>query len=325
MQKQKEMLEWWDSAIADIGGHPLQSSVWGQARQHASGIAENYFVGRHGEVINWMARVEERRVVGLGRIAWVPRGPSVCTSYEWDHAIDELRQQLSLGGYILFAISPWRETPASVKAADLKPDSFVGRRTIQRTIWLDLKQGKDALWGQLNKQWRYGVGRAARFGVVVERADDHETVAEFFDLCVRVSQKKGFQLPASLPLMQRLLELGADGPVQALLFVARFEGRLGSGVFVLRCGSSLHYVWGGTDRQFSKQRVAEATQWAVVEWALQQGCTLYDLEGIDPVANPGTYHFKKKMGGCEVEMPGEIFVPLSRRGRVLAALLSRRQ
>lgn len=325
MQEEKAILGWWDAALADIGGHPLQSAVWGQSRQQASAIFENFFFGRHGKTINWMARVEERSVPGLGRIAWVPRGPTVRAGFERDHAIDELCQKLSQEGYLLMSMLPWCESPFSVKQANAKADFYVGRRTIQRTIWIDLKQGKDALWGQLDKQWRYGVGRAARLGVVVERADDPETVAEFFDLCFRVSQAKGFRLPASLPLMQRLLELGADGPVQARLFVARFEGRLASGAFVLRSGLSVHYIWGGTNREFSKQRAAEATQWAVVEWALQQGCTLYDLEGIDPVANPGTYQFKKKMGGIEVEMPGEIFVPLSRRGRILAALLSRRR
>ena len=42
----------------------------------------------------------------------------------------------------------------------------------------------------------------------------------------------------------------------------------------------------------------------------------YDLEGIDPVGNPGVYQFKKKMGGVEVVLQGMEVVPLSLVGRV---------
>ena len=73
---------------------------------------------------------------------------------------------------------------------------------------------------------------------------------------------------------------------------------------------------GASDRKFSKQRVGEAVQWAVMEWAAANGCTRYDLEGIDPVNNPGVYVFKKKMGGEIIDLVGQEYVPLNARGKL---------
>jgi lipid II:glycine glycyltransferase (peptidoglycan interpeptide bridge formation enzyme) len=83
-------------------------------------------------------------------------------------------------------------------------------------------------------------------------------------------------------------------------------------------------MWGATDRKYSKQRPGEATQWAVIEWALEQGCSLYDLEGIDLEGNPGVYAFKKKMGGEEVVLEAPRLNPLTLRGKLIAPLVRTR-
>ena len=138
-----------------------------------------------------------------------------------------------------------------------------------------------------------------------------------------LARAKGFRLPASIELMKRLLEPGESGAVEARLFVARHEGRLGAGVFLIRCGSSIHYFWGATDRALSKQRVGEAVQWAAMEWAFTKGCRRYDLEGIDEQHNRGVYEFKKKMGGQEIMLAGLAYHPLSIRGRFATWLSAR--
>jgi lipid II:glycine glycyltransferase (peptidoglycan interpeptide bridge formation enzyme) len=53
-----------------------------------------------------------------------------------------------------------------------------------------------------------------------------------------------------------------------------------------------------------------------MDWALENGIERYDLEGIDPERNPGTYRFKIKMGGRPVELPGKRAYPLGAAGRV---------
>ena len=145
-----------------------------------------------------------------------------------------------------------------------------------------------------------------------------EDIERFFALCSDISTVKGFRLPASFPLMLHLLEKGRKGDVETRLFVARHEGRLLAGAFIIRCGCSTHFIWGATDRNASKERVGEAVHWAAIEWSLSNGCNIHDLEGIDPEQNPGVYAFKKKMGGVEITLAGKHYYPLSGRGRLLA-------
>ena len=109
--------------------------------------------------------------------------------------------------------------------------------------------------------------------------------------------------------------------MEARLLLARHEGQIAAGAFLMRCGRSLHYFWGATDRRYAKQNVGEAVQWAAIEWGLDRGCVRYDLEGVDPRGNPGVYAFKRKMGGEEVELAGQSFSPLGLRGALACMAL----
>ena len=312
----------WDDLLPRLFGHPLQSRLWGDALSHHTHGRESLYLHDTREAgPDWIARVEERRLFGVGKVAWIPRGPVFQSVEELEAALDELCDVLGQRGFCLMAMSPWFELKSSDDLEHLRRTGAVVSAGRHRTIWLDLTQGHDALWQRLNAQFRSRVGYARRAGVTVDAGTDEETVTAFFDLCQRVSEVKGFRLAASPAQMLGMLRQDENVSVEARLFVARFQGALGAGLFALRSGTSVHYIWGGADRAFSRQRVAEAVQWAVIEWALSKDCRVYDLEGIDPVRNPGTYQFKKKMGGREVELPGEIFVPLNLRGRVLAMAL----
>jgi lipid II:glycine glycyltransferase (peptidoglycan interpeptide bridge formation enzyme) len=216
-------------------------------------------------------------------------------------------------GFALHVGTPWRKVQAQE-----------GQSTGTRTIWIDLASGREALWGGLQKKWRHGVGFAKRAGVCVEQTRSPHRVTEFFRLCQAVSESKGFDLPASESLLSALLESPVDAPVASHLFIATFDGQLAAGAFILRCGRHIHYFWGATDRELAKNRPGEALHWAIIEWALVTGCTLYDLEGIDPKGNAGTYEFKRKMGGKEIGLPGIQLSPLDWRGRLIAPVVSRR-
>jgi Acetyltransferase (GNAT) domain len=301
----------WDSALARLEGHPLQSAFWGDARRAVDGIRDHRWWATCRGVPVWMVRFEERRIPGLGCIAWAPKGPTGALPGGAEHLPRTLVERLKELGVILVITDPWKDDSRDqATALSVRP----------RTIWIDMGPGRDGLWQNLDKQWRYGVGRAERLGVTVDTSRLAGDVEAFFALCTNISQTKGFRLPASIDLMKRLLEAEQSDSVEAQLFIARHDGRLGAGAFVMRCGRSIHYFWGATDRALSKQRVGEAVQWAAMEWALTKKCCRYDLEGIDPQRNPGVYEFKKKMGGREVTLAGKQRFPLGVRGELVSWL-----
>jgi hypothetical protein len=302
----------WDEALAKLGGHPLQSARWGRARHRADGLGYVAMAAFHGTEAVWMARAEIRTIPALGKVAWIPKGPAFSGPWSSEVHVSGLRE-LASQGFVLCTWSPWRPAHDELVASNGP-----------RTIWIDLTKGRQQLWAELQKKWRHGVGYAARAGVTVAQTREERHTHDFFGLCRAVSRAKSFELPASEPLMRRLIEGANDGPLSTHLFIASHEGRLAAGAFVLRCGRSVHYFWGATNRDLAELRPGEAVQWAVIEWALSQGCEVYDLEGIDPVGNPGVYQFKKKMGGREIGLEQIHLSPFGLRGGLIASVLSRR-
>lgn len=294
----------WDRELAKLGGHPLQSTLWGNARLKVDGIAQ-LLLACHtdkNKVIG-LARFETRNAPLAGKIAWAPKGP-VVPDGDASAAIAELHGEMKRRGFI-----------ACITDRYVASDFEQARQP--RTIWLDLTLGLDALSKALDSQWRYGARRAQREGVVVRTTTSPAEVSAFFQLCNSLSETKGFSLPGSEALMQALISSSRpDAVVGMALYVGEVDGVIAGGALVARCGQHLHYLWGASDRRFSKYRVSEAVQWQVIQDGVATGMTRYDLEGIDPAGNPGVYEFKRKMGGREVILQGMETTPLSWTGRV---------
>ena len=191
-----------------------------------------------------------------------------------------------------------------------------------RTIWIDLTIGQDRIWRNLSQAWRRGGRLARRKGVIVEMTRDDALISEHHELCKLIGHMEGFDIRSSPEQIRFLLDR-SRGETEVQLFLARCDGRIAAGALVFRCGHSVHYLEGGSDRSFTRHHPSEAVHWAVIEWALNRGCRRYDLEGIDPKGNPGTYAFKKKMGGEDVTLVGRQLEPLNTTGRLLAPLATR--
>ena len=301
----------WDEWLARLGGHPLQSAYWGSARAEVGEFEDFREAACIDDEVVWMCRYEVRWLPGkVGRVAWVPKGP-VKNQSEWgDRAHAEFLNRLKQKGFWLAIENRYSDKVSSGNA------KAVVMSAPYRTIWIDLSMGKEALWKRLHKKWRYGVRTSERQGVTVEQTRDPAVVSEFYKLCLNVSETKGFSLAGSKELMMLLLTRDPWPHTEARLFVARYNGVVAAGVAAVRCGESIHYFWGGTDREYGKYSVGEAVQWKVIEWAMQEGYTKYDLEGINPETNPGVYKFKKRMGGEEIQLAGQEGFGLNLQGKV---------
>lgn len=300
----------WDRELASLGGHPWQSALWGNARRNSQAVVDHRWLLRRGGKTVQMVRFEERRIAGVGKIAWAPRGP-VGEPLGRQRIAQELRDCLREHGFTLVASNPWQACYSGQRGSGA--DKSCGR-----TIWIDLSVGRQQLWCNLEQRVRYGVNRSKRDKVRIQTVRNGPMLTAFFALCQKVSDTKKFELRTTEALMHALLNADSADHVEARLFIATCDGALAAGAFILRCGRSVHYLWGATDRSFSRSCGGAALQWAVMDWALSRNCDRYDLEGIDPIGNPGTYAFKKKLGGDEVLLVGRMLEPISLTGHILA-------
>lgn len=290
----------WDGILASVDGHPLQSALWGESRSRVDGITDLRLEHRAPDgTTDALARIEVRQVPLVGKVGWLPKGQELADSLK-----KSLREEMKRRGFIA-CISDQYEIAEDPIAR------------CPRTIWIDLTAGLDALSKNLDSQWRYGAKRALREGVILRRTEEPADIYSFFQLCNFLSERKGFSLPGSEALMQELIRSTSPaGNVGMTLYIGEVAGQIAGGALVARCGRHLHYLWGATNRDYSKYRVSEAVQWQIIQDGVALGMTRYDLEGIDPVENPGVCQFKRKMGGTEVILQGKEVMPLSWVGRV---------
>jgi hypothetical protein len=297
-----------------LGGHPLQSALWGQAKQAICGISDRrlalYLQGQLAALI----RIENRGIPLLSQIAWVPQGPSIAAQFSWEDIEKTVLNYIRKKGYALAAMTPW----ISVNEPNLQ------QKTTIKTIWIDLQRGKETLWASLDKQWRYGVRSAQRANVEACIASSEKEVTDFYQLCVALKNKKTFEFSAPQSFLQYLLDRGNESAVDAKLFLAKYEGEIAAGAFILRAGKNIHYLYGAVDRQYAKQRVGEFVQWSVIEWACNNSYARYDLEGIDIDKNPSVAAFKKKMGGEVITLPTMQIADLNLRGKILSTIIRKK-
>ena len=67
-------------------------------------------------------------------------------------------------------------------------------------------------------------------------------------------------------------------------------------------GDTAIYLLGATSEKAMELKAANFLQWQAMMWLKDRGARWYDLGGIDPVANPGGYHFKSGLGGRETAL-----------------------
>lgn len=302
----------WDTLLASMGGHPLQSALWGDAKKAIYGISDQRLAVYHENKLISLIRVEKKGLKSLLSLGWVPQGPTLAPDIQWENIQNDFLNQMKNAGHSLCVSVPWQvASDYPVKAT-------------RQTIWIDLRVGTEQLWSALDKQWRYGVRSAQRFNVQTCFATTPKELADFYRLCMDVSHEKQFNFQHSQLFLQNILDNSDESAVEAKLFLAKFDNEIAAGAFILRSGKYCHYMWGAVNRKYNKVRAGEFVQWSVIEWACKQNCVLYDLGGIDEIKNPGVASFKKKMGGAIINLKREKFHPFNFKGNLLSYFVKKK-
>ena len=179
---------------------------------------------------------------------------------------------------------------------------------------------EDAVLAGMNQQWRRNIKKAAKEGVVAQRvpADQVEArLKDFHDLYVHTAERDHFT-PRPLAYFQTMFRaLGAEDPDRIALFTAEHEGDLVAATILVQVGTHVWYSYGASSTEKREVRGSNAAQWAMIQHALANGATVYDLRGITDTLDENDPHvglirFKVGTGGEAVEHAGEWDLPVSR-------------
>jgi lipid II:glycine glycyltransferase (peptidoglycan interpeptide bridge formation enzyme) len=81
------------------------------------------------------------------------------------------------------------------------------------------------------------------------------------------------------------------------IYLCRLDGQVCAGAIFSAIGSTAVYLVGATSNSGMKSNGAYLIQWSFLKWLKETGFSFYDLNGINPAVNPGTYHFKRGLAG----------------------------
>jgi lipid II:glycine glycyltransferase (peptidoglycan interpeptide bridge formation enzyme) len=266
---------------------------------------------------------------GLGRLAYVPRGPLVDWADEGQTAqlMSALDHAARSRGAIALTIEP--DLPDEpVHGERLRALGFhissLGAFQPRRTLVIDITPDEEDILLAMKSKTRYNIRLAGRKGVTV-RAGTQEDVSTFNALLSATADRADFGIhePAYYEAAYRLFVPRGC----ARLLLAEAEGDAVAGLMVFALPPRSWYFYGASISAHREKMPTYLLQWEAMRWAKSIGCTTYDMWGIPDEDREtledhftqrsdglwGVYRFKRGFGGDLVRTVGawdRVYAPL---------------
>ncbi len=165
-----------------------------------------------------------------------------------------------------------------------------------KTIQLDITPPLAKIQSAMKKDARYSIKKSSHIALT-----KCESIEKFRSAWKHSVGTKRHVLPMSdLKAFQK-----AFGQDMLLLLNSDHS----AGGFFIKADKTVYYWAGFTHQTARKSLVQYQVIWNAIEWAKQNGATIFDFEGIYDPRFPkkqwiGFTHFKKSFGGEEVSFPG---------------------
>ena len=202
----------------------------------------------------------------------------------------------------------------------------------RNTVCIDLTRSPDELLAAMKSKWRYNTRLAMRKGVTVRRGTSDD-LPLLYQMYTETAARDGFVIrPEDYyhDAWGAFIEAGLAQPL-----IAEVEGEPVAMVLIFRFPSTLlrtspstllrtsaewaWYMYGASCATHREKMPNHLLQWEAMQWAREQGCTVYDMWGAPDVMDEsdplwGVYRFKRGFGGQFVRHIGAWDFPVSRLG-----------
>lgn len=165
-----------------------------------------------------------------------------------------------------------------------------------RTFFADLSLPVDEIRKSFRGNWRGHLNKAEKNGLQIVEGDSDELYSAFTSLYKEMHQRKKFKEQVDVDEF-REIQRALESQCKLRIFLSMHSGQPISGIVVSVLGSKGIYLLGATSNEGMKLKGSYLTHWKAIEWMKTRGCEVYDLGGIDPKANKGTYDFKAGLAG----------------------------
>jgi lipid II:glycine glycyltransferase (peptidoglycan interpeptide bridge formation enzyme) len=240
--------------------------------------------------------------IGIAYVFWGPLWKLKESDVNTDiftQAIRALKSEYAQRRGLLLRINPLLFNDESdVFLPILKNEGFalLQKETPSRTLLVNLSPDLDILRKGLDQKWRNCLNRAMKNDLELLEGDSDEMFAMFIGLYEELIERKKFD--ESIDINEfRLMQKDLPAEHKMRIILCRFEGNVCVGAVFSSIGNTGLYLFGATNQAGMKSNGSYLIQWKYMEWLKQHRFDCYNLHGINPVTNPGTYKFKAGLCG----------------------------
>ncbi len=251
-------------------------------------------------------RVKVLPFVG-GGIAYISGGPMVRVEGESERehgqrllrCIRALRTEYTRERGLVLRILPaaGSESWNRIQGEVLRAEGFAAapRPAGYRTMLVDVTRPRDAIRSDFRQKWRNCLNAAEGKALTVRCGTERELFDSFEILYRDLLLRKGFAVDLDAGFYASIHE-GLDDRDKFRVSLAYEEDEVVAGHIASLLGDTCVYLLGAANERGLKSRASYLLQWEAICEAQRRGMRYYDLGGIDPVGNPGVYHFKRGLG-----------------------------
>ena len=174
--------------------------------------------------------------------------------------------------------------------------SLFSKEKSDRTLILDLTQPLEGLRKGLRQHWRRYLKVAEKSELEIVEGTDDRVFEIFVKIYKEMVARKKFPEPNDINEF-RLIQERLPDKFKMKVLLCRSGGEVCAGLVCSVIGNTAVYLFGATSDYGLKLRGAYLLHWKLIEWLKENSAEFYDLNGIDPVVNPGTYKFKADLCG----------------------------
>ncbi len=240
------------------------------------------------------ALVLKRSLPRTGRsILYVPRGPIL----DWNDRdaaraiVNKLKALARAHRAILIKIDPAVPSSTRFQGASLdvtlrelgfapSPDADNGFGGTQPrcVMKLDVAGTTDEVQARFHQKWRYNIRLSAKRGVVVKSDCTRDDLKIFHELYRVTAERDGF-VGRPLRYFEQMMD-ALEPQGLAKLFLTYLGDKPLSGAICFLLPPQCWYVYGASSNEERKVMPNHAMQWAMMQWAREKGCTIYDFRGV---------------------------------------------
>jgi lipid II:glycine glycyltransferase (peptidoglycan interpeptide bridge formation enzyme) len=260
---------------------------------------------KHGEVVAIaLVRFRKLPILGMG-LAYVHRGPMwrrTGMEVNMEHfrqVLRALRNEFVCKRRINLRINPdiFNDDAPGLRAI-IAEEGFLPtpHQTPVRTLLIDLTPSLDDLWKNIDRNWRRNLKRDQEKHFEVIEGSDDKLVEEVIAIYKEMASRKAIPETDLIKQMKALESMLPDG-LKMKIMLCKSDEKICAGLVWSTIGDTGIDLIAATSNAGTQMGGSHLLRWMHLEEMKQQGLVHYDLNGINPAMNHGTYQFKKELAG----------------------------